>query len=114
MGRIAREAVLTEREHLPGRRLCKRYRFEHGGHKFLGTIGFNPVSQTIGEVFLQTSKSGTALEALARDSAVAVSLAIQHGCPVDIIQKAITRLDDGKAAGPVGELLDIFVRDQAS
>ena len=37
-----------------------------------------------------------------------MSLALQHGVSVDTLRHAITRLDDGAAAGPLGKVLDAF------
>lgn len=50
------------------------------------------------------------MQTLARDSAVLLSLALQHGTPISTMQKAITRNADGTPAGPVGALLDIIAQ----
>jgi ribonucleoside-diphosphate reductase alpha chain len=39
--------------------------------------------------------------------AVAASLALQFGCPADTLRKALLRLTNGSAAGPLGRLLDL-------
>jgi hypothetical protein len=96
------------RSPLPNRRDADVVHFEHDGIAFTGTIGFYPDS-TPGEVFLEGGKPGSATQALARDVAVIASLAVQHGCPIESLRHAITRLDDGTAAGPMGRLLDLIV-----
>jgi hypothetical protein len=44
----------------------------------------------------------------ARDAAVAVSLLLQHGCPVDTLRRALTRDSDGSASGPLARALDLL------
>jgi hypothetical protein len=44
----------------------------------------------------------------ARDAAVAVSLLLQHGCPVDTLRRALTRNSDGVASGPLAHALDLL------
>jgi ribonucleoside-diphosphate reductase alpha chain len=44
----------------------------------------------------------------ARDAAVAASLLLQHGCPVDTLRRALTRNSDGSASGPLAHALDLL------
>lgn len=92
---------------LPNRRLASRFKFHHGGIRYYATLGFEPDGEPR-EIFLQGGKAGSAIEAVARDTAVFASLALQYGCPLEVMQKAITRLDDGSPAGPGGRLLDLI------
>jgi hypothetical protein len=62
-------------------------------------------------VFLQAGKVGSDVQALARDAAVAVSLALQFGTPLKTLREAMTRNDDGLPAGPMGRLLDVIAED---
>lgn len=93
------------REHLPNRRPCQTITFEHEGHRFKATVSYFEDGRPA-ELFLTTGKPGTGVETVSRDCAVAVSLALQHGVPVETLRHAITRLDDGTAAGPLGKVLD--------
>jgi hypothetical protein len=93
------------REHLPNRRLSETIAFAHEGHSFTGTVSYYPDGRPA-ELFLSTGKPGTGVETVSRDCAVAVSLALQHGVPLETLRHAITRLDDGTAAGPLGKVLD--------
>ena len=43
-----------------------------------------------GEVFMSAGKPGAALETACRDAAVAVSIALQHGAPLDTLRHAVT------------------------
>ena len=54
----------------------------------------------IAELFMNTAKHGTSLDVNARDAAVAASLLLQHGCPVETLRRALTSNGDGSASGP--------------
>ena len=95
------------KEPLPNRRPSQTFGFEHGGHRFAATVSRFKDGRPA-EVFLSTGKPGTAVETVSRDCAVAVSLALQHGTPFHTLRHAMTRLDDGAAAGPMGALLDLL------
>ena len=93
------------RNTLPNRRPSETFTFDHEGHRYTASVGFG-VDRNPAEVFLTTGKPGTGVETVSRDCAVAVSLALQHGTPLATLRQALTRLDDGSAAGPMGRLLD--------
>jgi len=46
------------------------------------------------------------MEAIARDAAVLLSIAIQHHVPLDILRHAITREQDGSASSIIGKVVD--------
>lgn len=96
------------REALPNRRLHETLHFEHWGQKYVVGLGRAQPTGPVAEVFLNCAKSGTQAETLARDSAVLMSLALQHGVPIETIRHAITRNVDGSPAGPVGALVDLM------
>jgi hypothetical protein len=95
------------RQRLSDRRETDTFRFDHEGQRYFGSVsrfeGGRPA-----EVFLDAGKTGSSIQAIARDGAVFASLALQYGCPLEVLKKAITRLDDGSAAGPFGKLLDLI------
>lgn len=90
---------------LPNRRECDRIRFTHGGIRYYATIGYSPDGRP-SEVFLEAGKVGSEIQALARDLAVVASRALQRGDSIDGIRASLTRLDNGKPAGPLAALLD--------
>jgi hypothetical protein len=102
-----REDALTEREKLQNLRQGETIEFEHYGHKFYGRVGEYPDGRP-GEVWLSTGKTGTQLAITMQDSAIAASLALQFGCPIETLRGAFLRGDDGKPAGPLGALLDLM------
>jgi hypothetical protein len=95
------------RQKLPNRRVRTPIEFTHDGHNFRGGAGHYP-NGDIGEVFLSAGKTGTALSILISDAAVAASIAIQYGAPIDVLRKAFMRNEDGSAAGPMAKLFDIM------
>ncbi len=90
---------------LPNRRQSINLAFLHGPIAYQGSMSYGPDGQ-IAEVFLSGGKIGSEVEAVARDCAVMVSLGLQYGVPIEVMRRAVTRLDDGAAAGPMGQLLD--------
>jgi hypothetical protein len=58
------------------------------------------------EVFLSNHKPSSQSDANARDSAIACSLALQHGCELDTLRKALLRDARGNASTPLGCALD--------
>lgn len=43
----------------------------------------------------------------APDAAIAASLALQHGCPVEVLRKALSRDARGNPLSPLGVALDV-------
>ena len=59
------------------------------------------------QLFLDSGRDcGIILASTARNGTTIVSLAMQHGCPIDRIKDAVTREEDGEPAGLVGTVLD--------
>lgn len=96
------------RERLPDRRYSETLTFVHDGQKYHGSVSWFVDSDRVAEIFLIASKPGSVMEAIARDSAVSASLALQYGVPAQALQTAVTRDDNGNAAGPLGQLLDLI------
>ena len=62
---------------------------------------------SLGEVFIGTTKNGTDLAAVARDAGVLLSLALQHGVPIESIRHAVTRNGaSGAPASIIGAVVD--------
>jgi hypothetical protein len=96
---------------LPHRRLCESFTFELGGLRFTASVG-RFADGRIGELFLNNHKSGNQSDTNARDAAIILSFALQHGADIDEIRKALCRNSSGRALGPVAEALDILAREQ--
>jgi hypothetical protein len=74
---------MTDRRILPQRRYAETFEFAWGGleRSYAVTLGFYD-DGALGEVFITGGKSGEQVEAVARDGAVLLSLALQHGIPL--------------------------------
>lgn len=94
------------RKQLDARRYAETLAFEHGQHKFHVTAGYF-ADGTVGEIFVNTSqKAGSEADINASDAAVAVSLALQYGCPLRVLREAMKRNADGSPQGPLAAALD--------
>ena len=101
------------RRRLPNRRAHLVLDFKHGGFAYTAGIGFfDADGRQPAEIFLTTAKRGTVLDTNARDAAIAASLLLQHGCPVDTLRRALTRNGDGSASGPLAHVLDLLQQQQ--
>ncbi|MEY9466316.1 hypothetical protein ABH973_006729 [Bradyrhizobium ottawaense] len=54
------------------------------------------------EIFLSAQKANSALDVLANDGAILMSLALQYGCPPEVISHAMKRNPNGSPASPLG------------
>lgn len=97
---------MTARRTLPNRRIARTVEFTLDGVDYAASLGFF-ADGALAEVFLQAGKPGSAVETAARDAAITLSLGLQYGVPITAIRKALTRLPDNSAAGPLGRVLDI-------
>jgi hypothetical protein len=101
---------MTQRERLPDRRLSESFPFEVAGLRYTATVG-RFADGRIGELFLNNHKAGNQSDTNARDAAIILSFAIQHGADVNEIRKALCRDGEGRALGPVATALDILAAD---
>jgi hypothetical protein len=102
---------MTARQRLPNRRLAETFDIEVAGLFYTCTVGRFPDGQ-IGELFLQNHKPGSQSDANARDAAVAASLALQFGCPLETLRRALLRDPMGRASTPLGAALDLIGEGQ--
>lgn len=102
---------MSAREPLPNVRGGMAVEFEHFGMMFTGRGNFYPDGR-LAEVFISCGKTGTHMQIAMQDSAVAASLALQHGCPAEILKTAFLRTEDSEPAGPMGRLLSILTESR--
>ena len=95
------------RSRLPERRQCERFDMTRGQIGYAVTVGFDEGQPR--EVFVSTHRNTGEMTALARDAAILASLALQYGCPLDVMQAALTREHDGSAAGLAGAVIDQII-----
>jgi hypothetical protein len=104
--------MTANRQPLPMRRRCETFELAFGGlaKSHTVTVGFYGDGAP-GEVFINGGKSGEQVEAIARDGAVLLSIALQHGVALDTIRHAITRDGQGAPSSIVGAVVDRLLND---
>jgi hypothetical protein len=100
-----------QRRRLPQRRLHQLVDFQHAGYRYTAGVGFFETGE-LGEIFINVpGRSGSAIEAVARDAAILASICLQYGASAEVIRRALTRNGDGSASGPLGAALDLLARE---
>lgn len=99
------------REPLPPRRFSDNIQVISNGTFMTMTVGRYPDGRP-GEVFVSDIKAGTAADALLRDTAILMSLALQYGCPIETMQHAITRDAVGGSSSFMGSLIDELAKEK--
>ena len=100
---------MSIRERLPNRRYSATMDMRHADKDFSVSIGFYPDKRPA-EVFISGPKAGTDMDAIARDGAVLLSLALQYGVPLGVIQGTVTRSMSGDPSSIIGSVVDALVR----
>jgi hypothetical protein len=102
---------MTAREPLPQRRYSETFKLQHGAQRsaYHVTTGFYGDGR-LGEIFISTNQVGTAIDAMARDLAVLMSLALQHGCAIEIMRHSFTREANGEPSTIAGAVADRLTR----
>jgi ribonucleoside-diphosphate reductase alpha chain len=96
---VERVQVIREREKLPDRRKGYTQKAVVGGHKvYLRTGEYD--DGRLGEIFIDMHKEGAALRSLLNNFAIAISLGLQYGVPLDEYVEAFT-FTRFEPAGPV-------------
>ncbi len=99
------KAQPTQRDRLPNRRSADTFDIHFGAFTYTVSPCLYPDGR-IGELFIEVDKSGTELATVMHDASIAISLALQHGCPVETLSRAFLRNENGEAAGLLGLALD--------
>lgn len=98
---------VTTRQNLPARRASETLEFEADGLRYIATIGRYDDGRP-GEIFVNAARLDTGVDVAISDAAVAVSIALQYGVPVDVLAHAMKRDATGKPRGPLGHVLDLL------
>lgn len=99
----------TTRRALPQRRHCETFKLPYGPKQqaMHVSVGFyDREGKEPGEVFIAGAKAGQDFEAVCRDSAILLSLCLQHGVPLEVIRGALTRNEDSTPSTIVGAVID--------
>jgi hypothetical protein len=95
------------RTRLPNRRGSLTLNIESAGLRFTVTASRYSDGK-LGEVFIVNHKAGSAAGIMASDAAIACSLALQFGCPLETLRRALCRDARGEASSPLGVALDLL------
>ena len=98
--------MTAHRQRLSNRRLSENFSFELNGLRFTATISRFPDGR-ISELFLNNHKAGNQSDTNARDAAILLSFALQHGADINAIRKALCRDARTVRLGPVAAALDL-------
>ena len=96
---------MTPRRRLPQRRGAVAVEIEHAGHRFRMQVG-SFCDGAPSEVFLDAGSENLSLDAFAADTAILLSLLLQHGATPAEIGHALRRSPTGSAACLVGAVVD--------
>jgi hypothetical protein len=97
---------MSQRHRLPNRRAHQVIPFEFGGIGFTAGIGrYN--DERLAEVFIDSTKMGSAVEANAKAGAIILSLALQHGVDLGTIAHALSKNGGGRPTSPIGAIVEI-------
>lgn len=97
------------REKLPQRRYSESFDLVSNGIRFSVTLSVYEGGR-IGEVFIGMLKAaGTVMDLHARDLAVLISLALQHGISLETMFEATTKTAQGEPEGLAGHVLRAMI-----
>jgi hypothetical protein len=104
---------MTRRELLPQRRRAETFNMKFGDQnaEYAVTLGYYDDGR-IGEIFIDGAKTGTMMDALARDGAVLTSIGLQYGMQLETVRHALTRDRDGKAFTIIGAVIDRILEQE--
>jgi len=100
------------RRRLPNRRAGEIIGFQFRGSEYSATFSNFPDGR-LAEIFIDAGKPSNDAADDARDAAVAMSIALQHGTPLEAIRAALTRDGAGRPAGILGAALDAIAEGAA-
>jgi ribonucleoside-diphosphate reductase alpha chain len=101
---------MTACERLPNRRGCESFTFELDGLVLTATVS-RFADGRVGELFMNNHKAGNQSDTNARDAAILLSFALQHGADIVSIRRALCRDSQGRALGPIGVALDLLANE---
>jgi hypothetical protein len=98
------------RQRLPNRRGSTSFCFEHRGLGY--SCSYSRFADgRIAELFITNHKVASAVDVDARDAAIILSFALQHGADISAIGKALCRDPRGNPSGVMGAALDLLAKE---
>ena len=98
---------MSERRHLENRRASETFEVEVNGLRYVATVS-RFADGRVGEIFVQNSKPGSTSDCYVRAAGISASLALQYGCPLETLRRALLREARGAPSTPIGCALDLL------
>ena len=99
------------RHRLPNRRQNETVNVTHGGRTYAVTLGFDPVTGEVREIFTHGAKVGSAMDGILADTSILLSILLQHGVKPSSFVHSMGRLGHGgEPASIVGRLARAVAR----
>ena len=99
------------RQRLPNRRANETVEVTHEGRAYAVTLGFDPVTGEVREIFTHGAKVGSAMDAILDDACILLSIMLQHGVQPQSFVGSMGRLGPGgEPASIVGRLARAVAR----
>ena len=99
--------MIPIRARLPDRRPSVTERIDVEGQTYTATAGIDPHTGAVRELFLDGAKEGSHMDFVLNDTAVIISVAIQHGVAIEALRKSVARIE-GAPASVIGAALDFL------
>lgn len=99
------------RDPLFARRACENTDIVFNGMEVAVQFGFYEDGR-IGEVFMSTRKVGTGFDVQVRDTAVCLSLMLQHGIPPKLMLRSLMVDELGRPEGQAGVIVSKIIERQ--
>jgi hypothetical protein len=100
------------RRRLANRRSAETLGLECAGLAYTRTVTYFADGR-LAEVFLGNRKNNSGTDVVGRDSAIVLSIPLQHGADPDVIRRALCRDSQCRASGPLGVSLDIIAERES-
>ena len=102
---------MSNRQRIPNRRASTTRELRDGGLGFTFTFSRSAAGHVL-EIFLQGHKPGSQSDANVRDTAVAASWALQFGCPLHVLRRALLRDSRDRPSTPLGAAVDLIAAEE--
>jgi hypothetical protein len=93
------------RQRLPNRRIAETFELDVSGLRYTATVG-RFADGRLAEIFISNHKTNSSADVSARDAAIILSFALQHGADPAAIAKALSRDPRGTPLGVMSTVLD--------